>query len=67
VTIRRKTAYNLDAQQVSLVLQAIKGQRKRCDEGRENAMTGGDEKATQNYAEMVAKYDSLIQYFEDKI
>jgi hypothetical protein len=67
MTIRRKTAYNLDAQQVSVVLEAMKAHRRTCIEGRRDATTAGDEKADQQLSEKIGKYDTLIQYFEEKM
>jgi hypothetical protein len=66
MTIRRKTAYNLDAQQVSLVLEAMKAHRKLCIDIGHDAAQGGNEKSSQEYIEKVRKYDNLIQYFEEK-
>jgi hypothetical protein len=67
MTIRRKTAYNLDAAEVSMVLEAMKAHRRACIEGRRDATTAGDEKADQHFSEKIGKYDNLIHYFEEKM
>ena len=66
MTIRKKSAFNLDAQQVSLVLEAMKTHRKLCIDIGHDAAQGGNEKSFQEWNDKVRRYDNLIQYFEDK-
>jgi hypothetical protein len=63
MTIRRKTAFNLDAEQAALVIQAMKGERRAILDQISMRPFPAHKTKLQN---KLKKYENLIQYFDEK-
>jgi hypothetical protein len=64
MTIRRKTAFNLDAEQAALVINAMKGERRAIlDQISMRPFPDAHKTKLQN---KLKKYENLIQYFDEK-